>query len=72
MFQNKTIHFIGIGGISMSGIAMIAKSLGAKVTGSDIAESELTENLKKELQKSIHLLLSNFCKSSQYSQKLIT
>ncbi len=48
MFQNKTIHFIGIGGISMSGIAMIAKSLGAKVTGSDIAESELTENLKKE------------------------
>ncbi|HIS12064.1 MAG TPA: UDP-N-acetylmuramate--L-alanine ligase [Candidatus Onthocola stercoravium] len=48
MFQNKTIHFIGIGGISMSGIAMIAKSLGAKVTGSDITESELTENLKKE------------------------
>ena len=48
MFQNKTIHFIGIGGISMSGIAEIVKSLGANVTGSDIAESELTQKLSED------------------------
>lgn len=48
MFQNKTIHFIGIGGISMSGIAEIVKSLGANVTGSDITESELTQKLSED------------------------
>ncbi len=46
MFQNKTIHFIGIGGISMSGIAKIVKSLGASVSGSDIQESEITSQLE--------------------------
>ena len=45
MFDNKTIHFIGIGGISMSGIAEIAHSLGANITGSDINESEITKSL---------------------------
>ena len=39
MFKNKKIHFIGIGGISMSGIAEIVKSLGGIVSGSDIKES---------------------------------
>ena len=48
MFQNKTIHFIGIGGISMSGIAEIVKSLGANITGSDITESELTQKLSED------------------------
>ena len=48
MFKDKTIHFIGIGGISMSGIAKITESLGAKITGSDITPSSITENLIKE------------------------
>ncbi|MBE6139930.1 MAG: UDP-N-acetylmuramate--L-alanine ligase [Firmicutes bacterium] len=45
MFENKTVHLIGIGGISMSGIAEILLSLKAKVTGSDISESKITQNL---------------------------
>ena len=41
----STIHFIGIGGISMSGIAETIKSLGIHVTGSDLAKSHITDRL---------------------------
>jgi len=40
------LHFIGIGGISMSSLAMIAKDLGFSVTGSDRSKSEATEKLE--------------------------
>ncbi|MBQ7976861.1 MAG: UDP-N-acetylmuramate--L-alanine ligase [Clostridia bacterium] len=39
------IHFIGIGGISMSGIAQIMLQNGYKVTGSDWNESNITNKL---------------------------
>lgn len=39
------IHFIGIGGISMSGIAEMLKNRGYSVSGSDINKSALTEKL---------------------------
>lgn len=39
------VHFIGIGGISMSGLAHILKSKGFTVSGSDSAESALTKEL---------------------------
>ncbi len=42
----EAIHFIGIGGISMSGLAEILIDEGFTVTGSDIHESELTHHLK--------------------------
>ena len=42
------IHFIGIGGISMSGLAEILISKGFKVSGSDNKESELTDALSSE------------------------
>lgn len=42
----KNIHFIGIGGISMSAIAEILKSRGCNVTGSDFQVTEMTEHLK--------------------------
>lgn len=45
MFNNKKIHLIGIGGISMSGIAWMLKSLNAIVTGSDIYETDITKKL---------------------------
>lgn len=48
MFNNKKIHLIGIGGISMSSIALMLKSMNAYVTGSDIQESDITKNLIKE------------------------
>lgn len=47
LFLNKFshIHFIGIGGISMSGLAQILFSRGFIVTGSDQNPSAITENL---------------------------
>lgn len=42
------IHFIGIGGISMSGLADILLKKGFKVSGSDRQESALTKHLEQE------------------------
>ncbi|MBA1334641.1 MAG: UDP-N-acetylmuramate--L-alanine ligase [Firmicutes bacterium] len=42
------IHFVGIGGISMSGIAHILLQRGCKVSGSDNNLSNITEKLEKE------------------------
>jgi len=42
------IHFIGIGGISMSGLAEVVLNRGFIVTGSDNQESELTRRLAGE------------------------
>lgn len=41
------LHFIGIGGISMSSLAAISRDLGYKVTGSDRSGSEITEKLRE-------------------------
>ncbi len=42
----KHIHFIGIGGISMSALAMIMLNRGWTVSGSDLRESNLTDRLQ--------------------------
>lgn len=44
--KNAGIHFIGIGGISMSGLAQIVLKNGYSVTGSDWNKSEITEKLE--------------------------
>ena len=44
--DGANIHFIGIGGISMSGLAHIALGHGFKVTGSDWNESPITKKLE--------------------------
>ncbi len=41
----NTIHFIGIGGVSMSGIAETLRNLGVHVTGSDANSSIITDKL---------------------------
>ena len=41
------VHFIGIGGISMSGLAEILLKEGFTISGSDNKESALTDNLEK-------------------------
>lgn len=41
-----TIHFIGIGGVSMSGIARMLLTQGYAVTGTDVARSALTRGLE--------------------------
>ena len=40
------IHFIGIGGISMSGLAEILADKGCIVSGTDIKESPVTKHLQ--------------------------
>ncbi len=47
MFNNKKIHLIGIGGISMSSIALMLKNMNVSVTGSDINETDITKNLNE-------------------------
>ncbi|MFZ5986985.1 MAG: UDP-N-acetylmuramate--L-alanine ligase [Bacillota bacterium] len=44
----KNVHFIGIGGISMSGLSEILMNLGYKVSGSDIKSSNITSKLEKK------------------------
>ncbi|MGL5378793.1 UDP-N-acetylmuramate--L-alanine ligase [Clostridium sp.] len=43
---NKKVHFIGIGGVSMSGLAAVLLHNGFKVSGSDSKESDITNKLK--------------------------
>jgi UDP-N-acetylmuramate--alanine ligase len=45
-FENKKIHFIGIGGIGMSGLAKILLGFNVSVSGSDLSENSYTEDLK--------------------------
>ncbi|MBQ8254202.1 MAG: UDP-N-acetylmuramate--L-alanine ligase [Clostridia bacterium] len=45
MSKAKKIHFVGIGGISMSSLAAITKTKGYTVTGSDRTKSAMTERL---------------------------
>lgn len=45
MFKDKVIHFIGIGGISMSGIAEILYAKGSIITGSDVTLSKQVQYL---------------------------
>ncbi len=41
------VHFMGIGGISMSGLACVLADEGFTITGSDAKESDLTRQLEK-------------------------
>ena len=46
--QPQAIHFIGIGGISMSGLAEILLDVGFPVSGSDPHPSPLTDHLASQ------------------------
>lgn len=46
MNPNCHVHFIGIGGISMSALANILKAKGVQVTGSDISDSHMIEKIR--------------------------
>ena len=47
-YKNDVVHFIGIGGCSMSGLAVILKNLGYRPQGSDINKSAFTNKLAQE------------------------
>lgn len=44
----RNVHFIGIGGISMSGLAEMLLHMGYTVTGSDMRASDITQDLEKK------------------------
>lgn len=44
--QIKNVHFIGIGGVSMSGIAELLHDKGFTVTGSDIRDNKYVRHLE--------------------------
>ena len=44
--EHKSIHLVGIGGVSMSALAELLLHLGAKITGSDRAASPITAKLE--------------------------
>lgn len=46
--KNKSIHFVGIGGIGMSGVAQLLAQRGFQVSGSDMSLNGNTERLKGE------------------------
>ena len=48
VLKGKKVHFIGVGGISMSALARIASRLGAVVSGSDRQETDALRSLLKE------------------------
>lgn len=54
--KNKSIHFIGVGGIGMSGIAQLLAHRGFQVSGSDMFFNSNTERLKKE---GLHIILGH-------------
>lgn len=47
-YENKKVHFIGIGGVSMSGLAAILLNNKIRVTGSDFKESPTIARLREE------------------------
>lgn len=48
------VHFIGIGGISMSGLAEILLEEGFTISGSDAKQSALTDSLAKKGSNHLH------------------
>lgn len=52
-YKGKKVHFIGIGGVSMSGLAAILLSNNIEVTGSDFRESETIGSLRERGAKVI-------------------
>lgn len=47
-YENKKVHFIGIGGVSMSGLAAILLNSNIKVSGSDFKESDTVKRLREK------------------------
>jgi UDP-N-acetylmuramate--alanine ligase len=45
-WQDRHLHFIGIGGCGMSGLALVANRLGAQVSGSDRTDGPFVQRLR--------------------------
>ena len=47
-YKEGRIHFIGVGGCSMSGLAQILNNLGYQVSGSDLNDSPFMQTLREQ------------------------
>lgn len=54
--QNKSVHFIGIGGIGMSGIAQLLAQRGLQVSGSDMS---LNGNIERLKSIGLHIIIGH-------------
>jgi UDP-N-acetylmuramate--alanine ligase len=45
-WQQRRLHFVGIGGAGMSGLAVVAAALGAEVTGSDAVDTPYLDGVR--------------------------
>ncbi len=69
ILQNaKKLHFVGIGGISMSSLALLARRAGYEVTGSDRNDSALVEECRKAGCK---ITLGHFAESVEGADAVI-
>ena len=64
----RSIHFVGIGGISMSTIASLAKKRGFEVSGSDRSKSEITTALEGQ---GIKITYGHFAESADKCDALV-
>ena len=64
----RSIHFTGIGGISMSTIAALAKERCFEVSGSDRSKSEICASLEK---KGIKITYGHFAESADNCDALV-
>lgn len=64
----KKLHFVGIGGISMSSLALLARRAGYSVTGSDRNDSALVEECRKAGCK---ITLGHFAESVEGADAVI-
>ncbi len=67
-FQNKHIHFVGIGGCGMSGLATLAQQAGAHCTGSDRINSAIIDQLR---DRGIHVILEQTADSVPQGTELL-
>lgn len=64
----KNVHFVGIGGISMSGLAHILLNSGYTVTGSDINDSSIITKLK---EKGARIFMSHDSKNVEGAELIV-
>jgi UDP-N-acetylmuramate--alanine ligase len=67
--ENKSIHFVGIGGSGMSGIAEVLINLGHSVSGSDLKKTDVTEHLKAIGAK---IYIGHSCENIKFVDVVVT
>lgn len=65
-YINKNLHFVGIGGVSVSSLAIYAFTVGCKVTGTDSNKTDLTKYIESFGIKIFYMHNENNVKNADY------